>query len=63
MKVEKVNQPAYRLTLTGEEMGELWDLMYSIAHEPSKYRSKDYNIATKLYHILEDARPGGGFDQ
>jgi hypothetical protein len=67
MLVEKVSTPTYRLTLTADEMGRLWRLLFktrgiagnNIADNPRE--AIDYADADYFFGKIENARPPGGF--
>jgi len=67
MLVEKVSTPSYRLTLTADEMGRLWRLLFktrgiamnSITDSPRE--AIDYADADYFFGKIEGARPPEGF--
>jgi hypothetical protein len=66
MLVEKVNTPAYRFTLTADEMSRLWRLLFktrgiAMNSADSPREAIDYADADYFFGKLEDARPPGGF--
>jgi hypothetical protein len=66
MLVEKVNTPAYQLTLTADEMSRLWRLLHfirvkTVSREDYSPEGRDAKDADFFFSKLEDARSPCGF--
>jgi len=58
-KIKTIKISQYELTLSPDEMTELWCIMSDL-HNGIKPKQL---VTRKWYDILEDVRPGGGFEQ
>lgn len=62
INIKKIEVLMYEMTITADDMCELWEIMNTINRGDS-IGTGVIKSAEKFFNKLEDIRPGGGFEQ